>query len=95
MPQARRSQVQFLMKFLDFSTNVIFTAPEMSTGNLAEVKGQPAHEADNLTAICNTVIYKMWAPGHLNPMVPQGLLQGYRFLLFLIICATSLLHYRR
>jgi hypothetical protein len=29
---------------------------EMSTRNLPEVKGRPAHEADNLTAICEQIV---------------------------------------
>jgi hypothetical protein len=34
---------------------------EMSTGNLLGVKGsQRARKADNLTAICDPVVYKMW-----------------------------------
>jgi hypothetical protein len=29
---------------------------EMSTRNLPGVKGQPAHKADNLTAICEQIV---------------------------------------
>jgi hypothetical protein len=35
------------------------------------VKALPARKADNLTAICKLIIYKMWDPQHLG-----GLLQG-------------------
>jgi hypothetical protein len=33
---------------------------EMSTRDLFLGKGRPSHEADNLTAICDTIVYKMW-----------------------------------
>jgi hypothetical protein len=35
---------------------------EMSTRNLSEGKGQPARIADNLTPICEPIVYKMWEP---------------------------------
>jgi hypothetical protein len=33
---------------------------EMSTGNLTGGKGQLACKADNLTAICEPIVQKMW-----------------------------------
>jgi hypothetical protein len=36
---------------------------EMSTRNLPRGKGQPAHKADNLTAIFERIVYKMWVTG--------------------------------
>jgi hypothetical protein len=33
---------------------------EMSTRNLPGGKGRPAGKDDNLTAICEPIIYKMW-----------------------------------
>jgi hypothetical protein len=33
---------------------------EMSTRNLPGGKERPAHMADNLTAICEPIVYKMW-----------------------------------
>jgi hypothetical protein len=33
---------------------------EMSTRNLPGGKGRPAREADNLTAICEPIVYKTW-----------------------------------
>jgi hypothetical protein len=33
---------------------------EMSTRNHPGGKGRPALEADNLTAICEPIVYKMW-----------------------------------
>jgi hypothetical protein len=47
---------------------------EMSTSNLPRGKGQPARGADNLTAICEKNVWKMWEPGRL--MGFHGLLQG-------------------
>jgi hypothetical protein len=38
---------------------------EMSTRNLPEVKGRPARKADNLTAICEPIVYKVWEPRRL------------------------------
>jgi hypothetical protein len=35
---------------------------EMSTRNLLGAKGKPVRKADNLTAICVSIVYKMWEP---------------------------------
>jgi hypothetical protein len=35
---------------------------EMSTRNLPGGKGRPAHKADNLTAICETIISQPYGP---------------------------------
>jgi hypothetical protein len=40
---------------------------EMSTSNLPGGKGWPMHKADNLTAICKPIVYKMW-----GPQLPRG-----------------------
>jgi hypothetical protein len=34
----------------------------MSARNLPGGKGRQAHEDDNLTAICEPIVYKMWEP---------------------------------
>jgi hypothetical protein len=39
---------------------------EMSTRNLPGGEGRPARKADNLTAICEPIVYKMWEPQHLT-----------------------------
>jgi hypothetical protein len=39
---------------------------EVSIRNLPEGKGRPAFKADNLTAICELVFYKMWEPRRLT-----------------------------
>jgi hypothetical protein len=38
---------------------------EMSTRNLPGGKGGPVRKSDNLTAICDPIVYKMWEPQHL------------------------------
>jgi hypothetical protein len=67
MLQAGRSQVRFPMTLLDFLIELIHAAvlwpwgrlsllTEMSTRNLPGGKGRPARKADNLTAICKTIV---------------------------------------
>jgi hypothetical protein len=67
MPQVGRSRVRFPMRLLDFfnlpnSSNRTMalgsTHPltEMSTRNLPGGKGRPASKADNLTAICESIV---------------------------------------
>jgi hypothetical protein len=40
----------------------------MSTTNLPGGKGWPAREADNLTTICEPIVYKMWEPQRLTTL---------------------------
>jgi hypothetical protein len=35
---------------------------KMSTMNLPGGKGRPARKADNLTAICEPIVYEIWEP---------------------------------
>jgi hypothetical protein len=73
MLQAGRSRVRFPMSSLDFSFDPIFSVAlwpwdrlslltEMSTRNLPGCKGRPVRKADNLTAICEPTVEKMWEP---------------------------------
>jgi hypothetical protein len=39
---------------------------EMSTRNLPGGEWWPARKADNLTAICKPIVYKMWEPRRLT-----------------------------
>jgi hypothetical protein len=41
---------------------------EMSTRNIPGGKGRQARKADNLTAICEPIVYKMWEPQHLTAL---------------------------
>jgi hypothetical protein len=41
---------------------------EMSTRNLPGDKGRPACGADNLTAICEQIVKKMWEPRRLTTL---------------------------
>jgi hypothetical protein len=41
---------------------------EMSTRNIPGGEGRPAHKADNLTAICEPIVYRMWEPQHLTTL---------------------------
>jgi hypothetical protein len=51
---------------------------EMSTRNIPGGKGRPAYKADNLTAICEPIVDKMWEPhisqlyGHPWPLTGMG-----------------------
>jgi hypothetical protein len=41
---------------------------EMSAGNIPGGKGRSTRKADNLTAICEPIVYKMWEPQHLTTL---------------------------
>jgi hypothetical protein len=41
---------------------------EMSTRNLPGGEERPAHRADNLTAFCEPIVQKMWAPRRLTTL---------------------------
>jgi hypothetical protein len=49
---------------------------EISTGNLPGDKGRPGRKADNLTAICEPIIWKMWEPW--RPTILQASTVCYR-----------------
>jgi hypothetical protein len=82
MLEAGRSRVRFPVS-LDILIDLILPAfestqplTEMSTSNLPGGNGRSAREPDNLTAVCEPIVYKMWEPRRLNPMGLHGLLQG-------------------
>jgi hypothetical protein len=54
---------------------------EMSARNLPARKGRPARKDDNLTAICELTVEKMWEPRRLTILGLRGLLQGYLYFL--------------
>jgi hypothetical protein len=79
MLQAGMSRVQLPMMSLDFfncpnhSSRAMApgsTQPltEMSTRNLPGGKGRTARKGDNLTAICEASVYKMWKPRRLTTL---------------------------
>jgi hypothetical protein len=41
---------------------------EMSTRNIPGGEGRPTSKADNLTAICEPIVYKMWESQHLTTL---------------------------
>jgi hypothetical protein len=41
---------------------------EMTTREVSGGKGRPAHKADNLTAICEPIVKKMWEPRRLTAL---------------------------
>jgi hypothetical protein len=41
---------------------------EMSTRNIPGGEGRPARKAENLTAICEPTVYKMWEPRRLTTL---------------------------
>jgi hypothetical protein len=41
---------------------------EMSTRNLPGDKGRPTRKADNLTAMCEPIVQKMWEPRRLTTL---------------------------
>jgi hypothetical protein len=49
---------------------------ELSTRNLPGGKGRQARNDDNLTAICEPIVWKMWKPGRHIPVGLHALLQG-------------------
>jgi hypothetical protein len=51
---------------------------EMSTRNIPGGEGRPARKADNVTAICEPIVYKtVGASTSHSPMGLHGPLQGY------------------
>jgi hypothetical protein len=50
------------------SRTMALGSTEMSTRNIPGGKGRPARRADNLTAICEPIVYKMWEPQHLTTL---------------------------
>jgi hypothetical protein len=57
------------------------TLTEMSTRNIPGGEGRPVRKADNLTTICELIIYKnVGASTSHSPMGLHGPLQGYLYL---------------
>jgi hypothetical protein len=56
---------------------------EMSTTNLPVGKGGPARKAQNLTAICEPTVYKMWEPRRLTTLWASAALYRNSFTIFM------------
>jgi hypothetical protein len=58
---------------------------EMSTRNLPGGKGKPARKADNLTAICESIVWKMWDPRRHTTLWAFTACYGDSFILLLYL----------
>jgi hypothetical protein len=56
---------------------------QISTRNISGGKGRPARKADNLTAICEPIVYKMWEPQHLRTLWAPTACYRYTFTFYL------------
>jgi hypothetical protein len=57
---------------------------EMSIRNLPGGKGQTAHKANNLTAICEPIVWKMWEPRRLTALWASAVCYRDSFTLLLL-----------
>jgi hypothetical protein len=64
---------------------------EMSTRHIPGGKGRPARKADNLTAICEPIVYKMWDPEHLTTLWASTARYRDTFTFYLPVCTISFL----
>jgi hypothetical protein len=64
---------------------------KMSTRNLPGGKGRPAHKADNLTAICEPIVWKMWEPRCLTTLWTFSACYRDSFTLFIESTAPEML----
>jgi hypothetical protein len=53
---------------------------EMNARNFPGDKGRPVREADNLTAICEPIVYKMWEPRRLTTLCASTACYRYSFI---------------
>jgi hypothetical protein len=61
---------------------------EMSTRNIPRGAGRPARKADDLTAVCEPIVYKMWEPQHLTTLwvSTAGYRDTFTFFIYYIFC---------
>jgi hypothetical protein len=61
----------------------------MSTRNLPVGEGWPARKADNLTAICEPIIWKMWEPLRLkNLWASKACYRDSYIYIYIYICSS-------
>jgi hypothetical protein len=83
MLQARRSRLGVPIRSFNFfnlpnysslnmALELTYPLTEMTTrktpGGVGGVKGRPECKADNLTAMCEPIVYAMWDPRHLTTL---------------------------
>jgi hypothetical protein len=66
---------------------------EMNTRNLPGGKGQLARKADNFTAICESIVYKMWEPRRLTTLWISTACDSGRFVFILTVDTTLIISY--
>jgi hypothetical protein len=61
---------------------------EMSTRNLPGGKGRPTRKADNLTAVCEPIVWKMWEPRRLATLWASTACYRDSFTIFIALSTT-------
>jgi hypothetical protein len=56
--------------------------------NIPGGEGRPARKADNLTAICDPIVYKMWEPQHLTALWVSTARYSDTFTFFIFLSST-------
>jgi hypothetical protein len=68
MLQAGRSRVRIPMRLLDFSIDLPLPAAPWPLTEMSTRAAGAMRKADNLTAICEPIVYKMWEPRRLTTL---------------------------
>jgi hypothetical protein len=68
---------------------------EMSTMNIPGGEGRPTRKADNLTAICEPIVYKMWEPQHLTALWVSTARYRNTFTFTYLTCCVGALCYKQ
>jgi hypothetical protein len=62
---------------------------EMSTRNLPRGKRRPARKADNLTVICEPIVWKMWEPRRLTYLCATTACYRDSFTFTFAVCVSA------
>jgi hypothetical protein len=65
---------------------------EMSTTNLPSGKGRPTRKADNITAMCEQIVYKMWQPRRLTTLSASTAYYRDNFIFYLLPLSEKCSH---